>query len=129
MVGARGKKKGRADRLPTRPDETWVETAELGDLAQFLGLAQGLQLFEALVLDLADPLTGDVERPADLVQGPRVLAAEPVTELEHATLAVGEVLEGFLQRLFGQQVGGPVERGLGLLVGDELTELGLLLVA
>src|SRR6201999_885479 len=93
----------------------------LGDLAQFLRLAEGLELFEALVLDLADPLAGDVERAADLIQGPRVLAAEPVTELEHAALAVGEVLEGLLEGLFGEQVGGPVERALGLLVGDELT--------
>ena len=58
-----------------------------------------------------------------------MLAAEPVAELEHAALAVGEVLERLLQRLFGQQVRRPVERGLGLLVGDELAELGLLLVA
>src|SRR4051794_6995290 len=65
------KKKGRADRLPTRPRETWVPGAVLRDLAQFLRLTEGLELFEALVLDLTDPLAGDVERPTYLVQGPR----------------------------------------------------------
>src|SRR4051812_29982127 len=58
-----------------------------------------------------------------------MLATEPVTELEHATLAVGEVLEGLLQRLLGEQLGGALEGGLGALIGDELTELRLLLVA
>src|SRR3954468_9310272 len=58
-----------------------------------------------------------------------MLAAEPVTELEHATLAVGEVLEGFLQRFLGEQLSGALEGGLGTLIGDELTELRLLLVA
>ena len=58
-----------------------------------------------------------------------MLAAEPVAELEHAALAVGEVLEGLLQRLLGEQLGGALEGRLGALVGDELAELGLLLVA
>src|SRR4051794_19849607 len=100
-----------------------------GHFAQFLRFAQLLQLLQALVLDLPDPLTRDVERPTDLVEGPRMLAAEPVTELEHATLAIGEVLQRFLERLFGEQVRGAVERRLSLLVGDELAELRLLLVA
>jgi hypothetical protein len=39
------------------------------------------------------------------------------------------VLECFLQRLFGQQVRRTSEGRLGLLVGDELAELGLLLGA
>src|SRR4051812_18311842 len=101
----------------------------LSHFAELLGLREGLQLLQRLVLDLADPLAGDVEGPADLVQGPRMLAAEPVTELEHAALAVGEVLEGLLQRLLGEQLGGPLEGRLGALIGDELAELRLLLVA
>src|SRR5438045_6114474 len=100
-----------------------------GDLAELLRLREGLELLQALGLDLPDPLAGDVEGTADLVQGPRVLAAEPVAELEHAALAVGEVLEGLLQRLLGEQLGGTLEGGLGALIGDELAELRLLLVA
>src|SRR5262249_37251326 len=101
----------------------------LRDFAELLCLGEALQLLERLVLDLPHPLARDVEGPPDLVQGPRVLAAEPVAELEHAALAVGEVLEGLLQRLLGKQLGGALEGGLGALIGDELAELRLLLVA
>src|SRR5205823_10339252 len=60
----------------------------LGDVAELLGLSQRLELLERLVLDLADALAGDVEGPPDLVQRPRVLAAQAVAQLEHAALAV-----------------------------------------
>src|SRR5690348_14799339 len=103
--------------------------SRLGDFAQLLRLGETLQLLEALVLDLPDPLPGHVEGPAHLVQGPRMLAAQPIAELEHAALAVREILEGFLQRLLGEQLGGTLEGGLGTLIGDELAELRLLLVA
>src|SRR4051794_27072725 len=112
-----------------RADYATVSAERLGDFAELLSLSQRLKLLERLVLDLPDPLAGDVEGAADLVQGPRMLAAEPVTELEHATLAVGEVLEGLLQRLLGEQLSGALEGGLGSLICDELTELRLLLVA
>ena len=90
---------------------------------------EGLQLLQRLVLNLADPLTSDVERAANLVKRPRMLAAEPVAELKHAPLTVGEVLERLAQRLLGQDVSRPLVGGLSLLVSDELAELGLLLVA
>ena len=54
-----------------------------GDFAQFLRFAQLLKLLEALVLDLADPLTRDVEGPADLVEraeSPYERAAEILTK-------------------------------------------------
>src|SRR4051794_354442 len=112
-----------------RADYATVSAERLGDFAELLSLSQRLKLLQRLVLDLPDSLPGDVEGAADLVQGPRMLAAEPITELEHAALAVGEVLEGLLQRLLGEQLGGALEGGLGALIGDELTELRLLLVA
>src|SRR5918995_7471671 len=102
---------------------------QLRDFAQLLGLSQRLKLLQRLVLDLADPLAGDVEGPSHLVERARVLAAEPVAQLEHAPLAVREVLERLAQRLLGEDIGGALIRGLRLLVGDELAELGLLLVA
>src|SRR5918995_3417073 len=101
----------------------------LRNFAELLRLGEALQLLQRLVLDLADALAGDVERPPHLIQRTGMLAAEPVAELEHAALAVGEVLEGLLQRLLGEQLGGPLEGGLGALIGDELAELRLLLVA
>src|SRR5204863_7855874 len=96
-----------------------LRSAGLRDFAQLLRLGQRLQLFQRLVLDLADALAGDVERPPYLVEGAGMLAAQPVPELEHAPLAVGEVLEGLAQRLLGEKVRGAVERRLGLLIGDE----------
>src|SRR5918997_2412429 len=101
----------------------------LGDLAELLRLRERLELLERLVLDLADALARDVEGAADLVERARVLAAEPVAQLEHTALAVREVLERLAQRLLGEDLGRPLVRRLGALVGDELAELGLLLVA
>src|SRR4051794_33870469 len=101
----------------------------LGDVAELLSLGEALQLLQRLVLDLADALARDVERPPDLVERARVLAAEAVAQLEHAALAVGEILQRLAERLLGEDLGGPLVRRLGALVGDELAELGLLLVA
>src|SRR4051812_32464463 len=115
----------RAGRGPGRQ----VARAALSDVAQFLRFGEALQLLQRLVLDLTDPFARDVERAADLVERAGMLAAQPVAQLEHATLAVGEVLERLAQRLLGEDLGGAVVRRLGALVGDELAELGLLLVA
>src|SRR5688572_17131659 len=101
----------------------------LRDVAQLLRLGEALELLQRLVLDLPDALAGDVERPPHLVERARVLAAEPVAQLEHAPLAVGEVLQRLAQRLLGEDLGGALVRRLGPLVGDELAELRLLLVA
>src|SRR3954471_15515634 len=101
----------------------------LRDVAELLGLRERLQLLQRLVLDLADPLARHVERAADLVQRAGMLAAEPVAQLEHPTLAVGEVLKRLAQGLLGEDLRGALVRRLGPLVGDELAELGLLLVA
>src|ERR671910_1846874 len=102
---------------------------QLRDFAQLLGLSQRLKLLQRLVLDLADPLAGDVEGPSHLVERARVLAAEPVAELEHAPLTIGEVLERLAQRLLREDVRRALVGRLRLLVGDELAELRLLLVA
>src|SRR4051794_10475349 len=99
------------------------------DVAELLGLGEALQLLERLVLDLADALARHVERAPDLVERARVLAAQAVAELEDAALAVGEVLQRLAQRLLGEDLRGALVRRLGPLVGDELAELGLLLVA
>src|SRR5437867_8465022 len=106
-----------------------LRAAALGYFAQLLGFSEALEFLQRLVLDLPDPLARHVERAADLVERARVLAAEAVTKLEHSPLPVGEVLERLTKRLLGQVVDSAVVRGLGPLIGDELAELGLLLVA
>src|SRR5688500_15718385 len=112
---------------PTR--RVLSRAAALRDVAELLGLRERLQLLERLVLDLADALARDVERAPYLVQRARVLAAEAVAQLQHAALAVGQVLQRLAQRLLGEDLRSALVRRLGPLVGDELAELGLLLVA
>src|SRR4051812_44132937 len=99
------------------------------DVAELLRLGEALQLLQRLVLDLADALARHVERAPDLVERARVLAAQAVAELEDAALTVGEVLQRLTQRLLREDLGRALVRGLGPLVGDELAELRLLLVA
>src|SRR5204863_8321463 len=106
-----------------------IRNPDLRDFSELLGLSQRLKLLQGLVLDLPDALAGDVERPSHLVQGTRMLAPQAVPELEHSPLPVREVLERLAQRLLGEEVRRPLEWRLGLLIGDELSELGLLLVA
>src|SRR5688500_1414201 len=106
-----------------------MSPAQLGDVAELLRLGERLELLERLVLDLADPLAGHVERAAHLVERARVLAAQAVAQLEHAALAVGQVLQRLAERLLREDLGGALVRRLGALVGDELAELRLLLVA
>src|SRR4051812_10659913 len=116
-------------RSPDQADSGRKAEGWLRDVAQFLCFGEALQLLQRLVLDLADPLARDIERAAHLVERARVLAAEPVAQLEHAALAVREVLERLAQRLLGEDLGGAVIRRLRALIGDELAELRLLLVA
>src|SRR5205807_106334 len=65
----------------------------LRDVAELHRVRERTQLLQALVLDLADSLARHVERPADLVEGARMLAVEAVTQLEHLALAARECAE------------------------------------
>src|SRR6185436_9649169 len=105
---------------PGRLLEVVLELAAAGRVAQ---------LAQRLGLDLADPLAGDVELLADLLEGPRpaVLEAEP--ELEHASFAARQRVEHRLDLLLEELV----RRGLGRRqrapVLDEVAEVGVLLLA
>src|SRR5205085_5426377 len=86
-------------------------------------------LLQALVLDLPDPLARHVERPPDLVERAGMLAVEAVAKLEHLPLARREAGEDVAQRLLAQHdLRGLVRQRLRL-VGEEVAELRLLLVA
>ena len=71
---------------------------------QLLGFGEVLELLERVVFDLANALARDVERAPDLLEGVRVLAAEAVAQLEHAALAVAEVLERVLEGYIGEDL-------------------------
>ena len=81
------------------------------------------------MLDLADALARDVERAADLVERARLLAVEPVAQLEHHPLALGERAEDRAQRLALQRRLGELVRERRGLVGEEVAELRLVVVA
>ena len=107
----------------------WIAAGGLQIVAQLLGFGEALEFLERLVLDLADPLTRDVERAPDLLERARVLAGEAIAQLEHAPLAVAEVLKRVSQRLLGEELRGALVGRLGTVVGDQLSELCLIVVA
>src|SRR4029077_6128314 len=99
------------------------------DVADGGGVRERPELLQALVLDLADPLARHVERAADLVERPRLPAVEAVAQLEHLALPRRERAEDRAQRLATHRdLGRLVGKRLGL-IGEEVTELRLLLVA
>src|SRR5436190_12227069 len=100
-----------------------------GHVAQLDRVREGPQLLQALVLDLPDALAGDVERPPHLVERARMLAVEAVAQLEDAALAVRERVEDALERLRPHRHLGRFVRQRDVLVGEEVPELRLLLVA
>ncbi len=63
---------------------------ELRDLAQFLGLGEARQLLQRLILDLTNPLTGDIEGAPHLIQGAWVFSAKAVSQFQDTTLSIGQ---------------------------------------
>ena len=101
----------------------------LDAVAERLRLGQRLEPLQRVVLDLADPLARDAERAADLLERARRLAEEPEAQLDHLALALGERAESRLDVLAPERERRGVERRLGLVVGDEVAERGVLLLA
>ena len=87
------------------------------------------ELAERLRLDLADPLAGDVELLAHLLEGPGAPVLEPEPELQHAPLAAGQRVEDRLDLLLEELVRGRLGRGQRPAVLDEVAEVGVLLLA
>src|SRR5207237_5934664 len=65
----------------------------LARFAQYLRLGQLLELLQGVVLDLADPLAGHPEGVPHLFQGQRLRAGEPVAQLDHLALTLGQHVE------------------------------------
>lgn len=91
--------------------------------------AQPLQLHQRLTLELADPLTRHVEGAANFINRAGLLAVQAVAQLQRAALTLGEVRRRTPQRVPRQGFHSTLVSRIGALVGDEMAELGLLLVA
>src|SRR5919197_819020 len=100
-----------------------------GDVADALSVGERAELLQALVLDLPDALARDVECAADRVERPRLLAVEAVAKLEHPPLALGERAEDRPERLALERRLSELVRKRCGLVGEEVAELGLVVVA
>src|SRR5712692_4100744 len=87
------------------------------------------ELEQGLDLDLADALACHAKALADLLQGSLVTVDEPKAELDHAPLAWDKAIEGGLDRKLEHGDRGGVRGGRGLLVLDEIAELGILFMA
>src|SRR3954469_4395760 len=100
-----------------------------GDVAQLLRLRECAELLQRLVLDLPDPLAGDAEDAADLVERPRLLAVQAVAQLQHAPLPLAQHPERTHERLVAERLVRDLVRQRRRLVVEEVAELRLLLVA
>src|SRR5437868_2844723 len=78
-----------------RPLRLWYEgISELRDvLAQALGLALDAQLGQGVALDLADPLAGQAQVPAHLVEGARAAVVEAEAHPDHDGGALRQAVE------------------------------------
>src|SRR5207237_8049909 len=106
-----------------------ADARELLRVADSRRRRQGLEFLERVVLDLADALAGDAERASHLFERARLLAGKAEAQLDHLALALGQRSQRQLDVLAAQRERGGVERRLRLLVGDEVAERGLLVLA
>ena len=83
------------------------------------------ELAERLGLDLADPLPGDAELAADLLEGPPTPVLQPEAELEHLALAAGQRLEDGRDLLLEELPRRRLGRGQRATVLDEVAEMGV----
>src|SRR6185437_4507103 len=98
-------------------------------VAKRLRFGKALELLQRVVLDLADALAGDPECADDLLERAGLLALQAEAQLDHLALALGQRVERAVDVLAPQRHRRRIERGDGLLVGDEVAQLGLLLLA
>src|SRR6266566_8277658 len=113
----------RRRRAPSRP----IRVSDA--VFEALRFRQRFELLERVVLDLADALAGDAERAADLLERARLRAREPEAELDHLAVAFGQRGQRVLDVFSAEGDRRSVERRLGLLVLNEVAELGLFLLA
>src|SRR5436305_6734089 len=100
-----------------------------GEVEQRLGAARVTQLGQRLLLELPDPLAGQAEGPADLVQRVRVAVVETEPHRHDRGFTRRQRVQRRTQ-LLGHQLTVDELRGLGRLdVLDQVTEAGLAVLA
>src|SRR4051795_7749365 len=86
----------RAQVAGPRTGRSWPRCRPVGDqvlrqvVAQGVGTLRVAQLGHRLALDLADPLAGETELLADLLQRPRLVAVQAEAQDDHVALPVLE---------------------------------------
>src|SRR4051794_30774455 len=98
-------------------------------VAQLLRARGVTQLAQGLRFDLADALAGYVELAAYFLEGAAAAIFEAEAQLQHFALARRQAGEHVHDLLLEQLVGGSVGRGQGHRVLDEVTEVGVFLLA
>src|SRR4051794_19575751 len=88
-----------------------------------------LQLPDRLRLDLANPLAGHLEDPADLFERVGVAVAQAVAELDDLALAVRQRLEDAVDLVLEHLLRRRVDRRLDAVVLDEVAEVAVLALA
>ncbi len=84
------------------------------------------QLAQCLGLDLADPLAGDVELLANLLQRAGSAVLQPEPELQHAPLTTGQRVQHRLHLLLEELMRRGLRRRERATVLDEVAEMGVL---
>ena len=84
---------------------------------------------QRLRLDLADAFAGDVKLLADLLERPALAVLQPEPEAQNLRLPGGQGFEDVVQLLPQEGVGGGVDRRRGVVVGDEVAQVAVLLLA
>src|SRR5437660_520662 len=109
------------------PPANWSRSARVG--AQALGALALAELAHHFALDLADPLAGETETLADLVQRARLAVFQAVAQPDHGLLALVQRGQHPAQVVL-QQAGDDRALRIGrLAVLDEVTERSVLLRA
>src|SRR5437016_14593318 len=99
------------------------------EIFQALASRRMAQLAQRLGLDLADPLAGHPELPADLLQRPGKAIIEPEAQLQHVALATRERFQHVLQLLLQHRERGSFGLSKGVLVLDEVAAWAVFLFA
>src|SRR2546423_3396894 len=101
------------------PHSTRQEAFELS------GTDRVLELANRFGLDLSHALAGDFEDSTDFFERVGVAVADAVAQLDDLALAVGEGLEDLLDLVLEHFLRRRLDRVVGLLVLDEVTEVAV----